>query len=78
MNDTVPPATSGSAGRWSWFLINENDRQSYQIPDGFPQYGVIDWTEDDPILAYCDSWYEAESVARALNLADRGQRAWGA
>ena len=62
--------TKGAFGRWAWELLDEKGRNSFQVPAGFPEYAIYEWSEDDPVLAYCDSWYEAEMVARALHAAD--------
>jgi hypothetical protein len=62
-------------GRWAWKQVSEEDQRGFQIPDGFPEYIIYDVGEDDPVLAYCDSSYEAESVAKALDASDRVQDA---
>jgi hypothetical protein len=61
---------SGIAGRWRWKRINENDRHGFQIPDGYPEYVVFDITDDDPPVAFCSAWYDAETTAQAYRALD--------
>lgn len=57
-------------GRWAWLEVTDDDRQMWQIPDGYPPYVVFDRGEDDPVLAYCTSWYEADEVAARFARSD--------
>lgn len=60
----------GRYGRWAWTETTDDDRLVYQIPDEWPRFIVFQWDDDEPVTAYCSAWYEADTVARGLWLAD--------